>query len=73
MFTNYVNDSNTCYGYFYLVDKVDRFLQIATRNNTLEYCYEENCFKNETTFMTMEIPTKSAKVDFKKYFSKCIR
>ena len=65
MFTHYINDSNTCYGYIYLVDKVDHFLEIATRKNNLEYCYEENCFKKETTFMTFEIPTINAKVDFK--------
>ena len=64
MFTHYINDSNTCYGYIYLVDKVDHFLEIATRKNNLEYCYEENCFKKETTFMTFEIPTINAKVDF---------
>ena len=64
MFTKYIHDSSTCYGYIYLVNKVDRFLDIATRNNNLEYCYEENCFKRETMFMTLEIPTKSAKVDF---------
>ena len=64
MFTHYIKDSNICYGYIYLVDKVDHFLEIATRKNNLEYCYEENCFKKETTFMTMEIPTRNAKVDF---------
>ena len=64
MFTHYIKDANICYGYIYLVDKVDDFLEIATRKNNLEYCYEENCFKKETTFMTMEIPTKNAKVDF---------
>ena len=64
VFTNYVHDSNTFYGYIYLVDKVDQFLDISTRNNVLEYCYEENCFKRETAFMTMEIPTKNAKADF---------
>ena len=64
MFTHYIKDANICYGYIYLVDKVDDFLEIATRKNNLEYCYEENCFKKDTTFMTMEIPTKNAKVDF---------
>ena len=66
MFTNYIHDSNTCYGYFYLVDKVDHFL--ATRIKSLEYCHshwnEKNCYRKDISFMTMEIPAQNTKVNF---------